>query len=88
MKTIGVAIGLQVLAITCVIVQKIVLRLEHEKLNNIQFKSLLEPDYYYTFPFIYLLLNILGIYGPIFIQIALIKVSTLGNWNELLQSDL
>lgn len=34
------------------------------------------------------MINFLGIYAPVCMQIILIKVSTFGNWNELLQSDL
>jgi len=55
-------------------------------LTQIQETSISEQDW--TFPAIYCGLIILGEFFPIFSQVGSIKLSIMGNWNELYQSEL
>ena len=89
MKTIRISIYVQTCSIICIITSKFIYQRYHDQLLKLELKTLnsVLTDKF-QFPISYLLINILGIYFPATVQILLVKLSIIGNWNELLQSDL
>lgn len=74
------------LALSAMVVSQIIRIKYQETLVGLEHASFESSSY--TFPFIYLGLSLLGDYIPITVQILCIYIAIVGNWNELLQSEL